>query len=180
MHAWLIARVISNVMSPSLLLCSPARVLQFSQTQTFPCHTRKLPETHTHHFMTLWPDQSPHSPLSLKPRPLWILTVLHFKLNIPLVSLQHGFFYTVTNCAEYTFFPGSQSLEESASLLAAILSFIIKTFVRFLMAHTTHWNTHVHIWRRHAVNLFSAFSHPGPQGPPRSSGQLVAPGDQVK
>src|SRR4029434_4865527 len=40
----------------------------------------------------------PHSALSLKPRPLWILTVLHFKLNIPLVSLQHGFFYTVTNC----------------------------------------------------------------------------------
>src|SRR4029434_5030378 len=42
------------------------------------------------------------------------------------------------------------------------------------MAHTTHWNTHVHIWRRHrthththagkpeiAVNLVSAFSHPG-------------------
>src|SRR4029434_5504735 len=54
---------------------------------------------------------------------------------------------------------------------------IIKTFVRFLMAHTTHWNTHMHIWRRHrththththagrpevAVNLVSAFSHPGP------------------
>ena len=46
---------------------------------------------------------------------------------------------------------------------------IIKTFVRFLMAHTTHWNTHLHIWRRHrththagrpeiAVNLVSAIS----------------------
>src|SRR4029434_3228011 len=98
MHAWLIATTISKVMSPSLLLCSPARVLQFSQTQTFPCHTRKLPEKHTHHFMTLWPDQAPTHSLSLKPRPLWILTVLHFKLNITLVSLQHGCFYTVTNC----------------------------------------------------------------------------------
>src|SRR4029434_3386826 len=40
------------------------------------------------------------------------------------------------------------------------------------MAHTTHWNTHVHIWRQHrththagrpevTVNLFSAFSHAG-------------------
>src|SRR4029434_840107 len=25
-------------------------------------------------------------------------------------------------------------------------------FVRFLMAHTTHWNTHVHIWRRHRTH----------------------------
>src|SRR4029434_5132874 len=29
---------------------------------------------------------------------------------------------------------------------------LIKTFVRFLMAHTTHWNTHVHIWRRHRTH----------------------------
>ena len=75
---------------------------------------------------------------------------------------------------------------------------IIKTFVRFLMAHTTHWNTHVHIWRRHrththththagrpevAVNLFSAFSHPGPsflKDPPGAVGSFAAPGDQVK
>src|SRR4029434_10377575 len=26
------------------------------------------------------------------------------------------------------------------------------SFVRFLMAHTTHWNTHVHIWRRHRTH----------------------------
>src|SRR4029434_10415865 len=60
---------------------------------------------------------------------------------------------------------------------ALLAHIIIKIFVRFLMAHTTHWNTHVHIWRRHrthththkhggrpevAVNLVSAFSHPGP------------------
>ena len=64
MHAWLIARVISSVMSPSLLLCSPARMLQLSQTQTFPWHTRKLLETHTHYFMTLWPDQAPTHPLA--------------------------------------------------------------------------------------------------------------------
>ena len=64
MHAWLIARVISSVMSPSLLLCSPARMLQLSQTQTFPWHTRKLLETHTHYFMTLWPDQAPIQPLA--------------------------------------------------------------------------------------------------------------------
>src|SRR4029434_4738452 len=55
---------------------------------------------------------------------------------------------------------------------ADIIIQIIKTFVRFLMAYTTPWNTHVHIWRRHrththagrheiAVNLVSAFSHPG-------------------
>src|SRR4029434_10127591 len=61
---------------------------------------------------------------------------------------------------------------------------------RFLMAHTTHWNTHVHIWRRHrththththagrpevAVNLFSAFSHPVPsflKDPPGAVGSL--------
>ena len=65
---------------------------------------------------------------------------------------------------------------------------IIKTFVRFLMAHTTHWNTHVHIWRRHrthththagkpevVVNLFSAFSHPGLsflKDPPGAVGSL--------
>src|SRR4029434_284771 len=69
---------------------------------------------------------------------------------------------------------------------------IIKCFVRFLMAYMTHWNTHVHIWRRHrththtrtrtrrpevAVNLFSAFFLSWtvlPPGPPRSSGQLVS------
>src|SRR4029434_3234576 len=59
---------------------------------------------------------------------------------------------------------------------------------RFLMAHTTHWNTHVHIWRRHrththagkpevAVNLFSAFLPSWtvlPPGPSRSSGQLLS------
>src|SRR4029434_6609351 len=74
---------------------------------------------------------------------------------------------------------------------------IIKTFVRFLMAHTTHWNTHVHIWRPHrththththagrpevAVNLFSAFSHPGLsllKDPPGAVGSFSAPGDQV-
>src|SRR4029434_3467720 len=62
---------------------------------------------------------------------------------------------------------------------------IIKTFVRFLMAHTTHWNTHVHIWRRHrthtrrpdvAVNLFSAFFPSWTVLPPRaptSSAPLV-------
>src|SRR4029434_1126674 len=61
---------------------------------------------------------------------------------------------------------------------------IIKTFVRFLMAHTTHWNTHVHIWRRHrththrrevTVNLSSAFSHPGLsllQDPPGAVGKI--------
>ena len=32
------------------------------------------------------------------------------------------------------------------------IALIIKTFVRFLMAHTTHWNTHVHIWRRHRTH----------------------------
>ena len=46
-------------------------------------------------------------------------------------------------------------------------------------------HTHTHAGKPEiAVNLFSAFSHPGlsflPPGPPRSSGQLVAPGDQVK
>src|SRR4029434_10723215 len=33
-----------------------------------------------------------------------------------------------------------------------LIIIIIKTFVRFLMAHTTHWNTHVHIWRRHRTH----------------------------
>src|SRR4029434_7419261 len=33
-----------------------------------------------------------------------------------------------------------------------IIIIIINTFVRFLMAHTTHWNTHVHIWRRHRTH----------------------------
>ena len=33
---------------------------------------------------------------------------------------------------------------------------IIKTFVRFLMAHTTHWNTHVHIWRPHRTHTHRA------------------------
>src|SRR4029434_1361241 len=48
-----------------------------------------------------------------------------------------------------------------------------------LMAHTTHWNPHVHIWRRHRTHthLFSAFFPSWtvlPPGPPRSSGQLVS------
>src|SRR4029434_382499 len=34
----------------------------------------------------------------------------------------------------------------------ALVHMQIKTFVRFLMAHTTHWNTHVHIWRRHRTH----------------------------
>src|SRR4029434_10807956 len=76
---------------------------------------------------------------------------------------------------------------------ADIIIQIIKTFVRFLMAYTTPWNTHVHIWRRHrththagrhevAVNLFSAFSHPGPsffKDPPGAVGSFSAPGDQL-
>ena len=50
------------------------------------------------------------------------------------------------------------------------------------MAHTTHWNTHVHIWRHThagkpevAVNLISAFSHPGLsflKDPPGAVGDL--------
>ena len=39
----------------------------------------------------------------------------------------------------------------SRQMAYAVLN-IIKTFVRFLMAHTTHWNTHVHIWRRHRTH----------------------------
>src|SRR4029434_5003462 len=68
------------------------------------------------------------------------------------------------------------------------LLLIIKTFVRFLMAHTTHWNTHIyggdtghthtHAGRPEvAVNLFSAFFPSWTvllQGPPRSSGQLCS------
>src|SRR4029434_5894907 len=69
---------------------------------------------------------------------------------------------------------------------------IIKTFVRFLMAHTTHTciyggdtgHTHTHADRPEVVvNLFSAFSHPGPsflKDPPGAMGSFAAPGDQVK
>src|SRR4029434_7335972 len=115
MHAWLIARFTDfqcNVsLSAPLLPCAHAPIVTDTD---FPLtHAQASRDAHTL-FHDIVACLSTHSLLSLKPRPLWILTVLHFKLNIPLVSLQHGFFYTVTNCAEYTFFPGSQSLEEPA------------------------------------------------------------------
>src|SRR4029434_9881749 len=106
MHAWLIASLISNIICPCPLPSLPARLAPILTDTNFHLTHQTLRKTHTHHFMTLWPDQDPALSLASS---LWILTVLHFKLNIPLVSLQHGFFYTVTNCAEYTFFPGSQS-----------------------------------------------------------------------
>src|SRR4029434_4921388 len=42
---------------------------------------------------------------------------------------------------------------EGSWMQLSITFFFIKTFVRFLMAHTTHWNTHVHIWRRHRTHI---------------------------
>ena len=92
-HVWLIAMDISNEMST----LAPQRARStFSHTQPFVWHTRKLGKTHTHHF------------LGLKRISLWILMVLHFRFWIPTVSLQHGFFYTVTDREGYTFFNGSQ------------------------------------------------------------------------
>src|SRR4029434_11298473 len=97
-----------NKSSCLYLQCTPYILAPILTHTNFPLTHQTLGNRHTHHFMTLWPDQRPALSLASS---LSILTVLHFKLNIPLVSLQHGFFYTVTNCAEYTFFPGSQSLE---------------------------------------------------------------------
>ena len=63
------------------------------------------------------------------------------------------------------------------------------------MAHTTHWNTDGHIWRRHRTHThtqvglrsrwiyFLLFPHPGPsflKDPPGAVGSFAAPGDQVK
>src|SRR4029434_7685276 len=77
-------------------------------------------------------------------------------------------------------------------LFCHVIIIIIKTFVSFFIARTTHSNTHVlyiYIWRRPghtthtrrpevAVNL----THPGSsllQDPPGAVGSFSAPGDQV-
>src|SRR4029434_5341667 len=121
------------------------------------------------------------------------ITSLH-KFKMPVVL--HGHFpdkegrlpSQADNCRACT--AGSLITRSKKGLGSRFYNYIIKTFVRFLMAHTTHWNTHVHIWRRHrththththsvrpevAVNLFSAFSHPGPaflKDPPGAVGSL--------
>src|SRR4029434_5480 len=43
-------------------------------------------------------------------------------------------------------------------VLSVCIIIIIKTFVRFLIAHTTHWDTHVHIWRRHRTHTHTRTS----------------------
>src|SRR4029434_2805231 len=119
-----------SLSAPSL----PARLAPILTDTNFHLTHQKLGKTHTHHFMTLWPDQAPTHSLSLKPRPLWILTVLHFKLNIPLVSLQHGFFYTVTNCEEYTFSPGFAIF---GGIRIAACSYIYYYFCQFQVISVT-------------------------------------------
>src|SRR4029434_9742111 len=59
MHAWLIASMISNVISPCPLLRSPCVLAPILTDTNFHLTHQKLGKTHTHHFMTLWPDQGP-------------------------------------------------------------------------------------------------------------------------
>ena len=48
--------------------------------------------------------------------------------------MRQGCFYTVTNCAEYTFFPGSQSLGEPA---IAACSYILYWYFPFINTNVT-------------------------------------------